>query len=115
MMAKGPVLFDLEDKAPPEVTVAEAPPVPDTVAPLPDGQAMQLAARLAAHKPSRLVRLFWWLLTALVGAVVSIAAWRFVADLMASYPLLGLGMTILIGAFLIVLALIALRASLPLR
>ena len=108
-MAKGPVLFDLEESAPPAVTVSEAPPVPDAVSPAPEGQAMQLAARLAAHKPSMLTRLFWWLLGLLVGSVVSVTAWTFVTDLMARYPLLGLAMSILIGAFLIVLALIALR------
>ena len=52
---------------------------------------MQIAARLAARKPSLLVALFWWLATALVGALVSIAAWNFVTDLMARYPVLGLG------------------------
>ncbi|MDF1728041.1 MAG: TIGR01620 family protein [Sulfitobacter sp.] len=108
-MAKGPVLFDLEEKSGPRPAVAEAAPVPDLVALPPQGRAMQAAAQLAARRPSRLVRLFWGLAATLVGALVSIAAWSFVTGLMAAYPLLGWIMTALIGAFLFVLLLIALR------
>tara|TARA_R110002072_G_scaffold46242_5_gene128178 strand:+ start:156 stop:1163 length:1008 start_codon:yes stop_codon:yes gene_type:complete len=108
-MAKGPVLFDLEEDSGPRPAVAEAPPVPDLMMPAPRGQAMQVAARLAAHKPSLLMRLFWALGGALVGALVSIAAWNFVTDLMARHPLIGWAMTGLIGAFLLVLALLSLR------
>jgi len=88
-MAKGPVLFDLEEDTTARPSVSDAPPVPDVGTPAPQGQAMQIAARLAARKPSKLVRLFWWLLTTLVGALVSIAAWNFIMGLLASYPLLG--------------------------
>jgi putative membrane protein len=70
---------------------------------------MQIAARLAAHKPSLLTRLFWALATTLIGALVSIAAWTFITDLLARYPLLGAAMTVLMVVFLLVLALIALR------
>ena len=108
-MAKGPVLFDLEEDTTARPSVSDAPPVPDVGAPAPQGQAMQIAARLAARKPSKLVRLFWWLLTTLVGALVSIAAWNFIMGLLASYPLLGLAMTVLIGAVLLVLVLLCLR------
>ena len=69
-MAKGPVLFDLEEDTTARPSVSDAPPVPDVGAPAPQGQAMQIAARLAARKPSKLVRLFWWLLTTLIGALV---------------------------------------------
>ena len=108
-MAKGPILFDLEEDATPRPSVSDAPPVPDAGMAAAQGQAMQIAARLAARKPSKLVRLFWWLLTALIGALVSIAAWNFITGLMANYPLTGLAMSILIGALLLVLALISLR------
>ncbi len=108
-MAKGPVLFEIEDDVGPGPSVAEALPVPDIDAPAPQGQAMQIAARLAARKPSLLSRVFWWLAGALVGAMVSVAAWSFVTGLMVRYPLLGWAMTVLIGAFLVVLALISLR------
>ena len=110
-MAKGPVLFDLEaDAAKAAPSVADAPPVQD----MPDqsppqGQAMQIAARLAASKPSKLTRLFWGLLVALIGAFVSLAAWRFVTDLLMQYPLLGTAMSVLLAVFLLVLALVALR------
>ena len=108
-MAKGPVLFEIEDGAGVSPKVEQAPPVPDLMEPAPQGQAMQIAARLAARKPSKLVRMFWWLSTALIGALVSIAAWGFVTDLIARNPLLGWAMTVLIGAFLLVLALLCLR------
>ena len=106
-MAKGPVLFDLEDAAP---SVAEAPPVPD-VLPVEarQGAAMQAAARFAARKPSKLVRLFWALLVTLIGTVVSVAAWNFVNDLMVRVPVLGWAFTVLLVVFLLVLAAIALR------
>ncbi|MFD2740821.1 YcjF family protein [Sulfitobacter aestuarii] len=109
-MARGPVLFDLESDAAARPSVVDAPPVPDLGAELPPrGQAMQVAAQLAARRPSLLVRLFWALAGALIGALVSIAAWNFVTDLIARYPLLGWAMSALIAAFLLVLALICLR------
>jgi putative membrane protein len=107
-MAKGPVLFDLEEDSAPRPQVSQAPPVPE-LTPVPQGQAMQIAASLAARKPSRLVRTFWWLASTLIGAIVSIAAWNFVADLMVRAPLLGWAMTALLAVFLLVLAMLALR------
>ena len=98
-MAKGPVLFDLEEDVAPRPSVSDAPPVPEVGMPAPQGQAMQIAARLGARKPSKLVKLFWWLLTTFIGALVSITAWNFIAGLMASYPVIGMAMTVLIGAF----------------
>ena len=109
MMAKGPVLFDLETQGTARPSVADAPPVPDLDTRAPQGQAMQIAARLAARRPSKLARAFWALAGALVSAFVSIAAWNVVAGLLASYPVVGLAMTVLLGAFLLVMALIALR------
>lgn len=107
-MAKGPVLFDLQEDSAPRPQVSEAPPVPDLML-VPQGQAMQIAAKLAARKPSRLIRAFWWLASTLIGAVVSITAWNFVTDLMARAPILGWAMTVLLAVFLLVLALLALR------
>ena len=108
-MAKGPVLFDLEKADSPAPSVADAPPVPDLSRPAPQGQAMQAAAKWVGRRPSRLVRLFWGLAVALVGAMISLAAWNFVTDLIARNPLIGWGMTALLVAFLVVLAVICLR------
>lgn len=105
-MAKGPVLIDLEAEAP-GADVAQAPPVPDVAAP--QGQAMQTAARLAARKPSTLSRWFWGLAAAVIGAVVSVAAWDFVASLLLRAPVLGWVVTGLIGALLVVGLIITLR------
>jgi len=109
-MAKGPVLFDLEGDTAARPSVAEAPAVEDLPAQYaPQGQAMQIAARLAARKPSILTRLFWGLTSLLVGAFISLAAWRFVTDLMARYPVLGTAMSVLLAAFSLVFLLVALR------
>ena len=108
-MAKGPILFDLEPEEARRTPVADAPPVPDFDTPAPRGQAMQVAAQLAARRPSRLVRWFWALAGALIGAVVTIAAWDFVTGLLARNPVLGTVVSTLLVAFLLVLAALALR------
>ena len=105
-MAKGPVVIDLEDDAP-GADVSQAPPVPDVG--LPQGQAMQSAARFAARKPSALSRWFWGLAVAVVGAVVSVAAWDFAVSLLDRSPILGGIVTGLIVALLLVVLVIALR------
>ena len=43
-------------------------------------QAMQTLAQLSARRVSRLARLFWAALTALLGFVVSVAAWNLSPD-----------------------------------
>ena len=114
-MAKGPVLIELDadDTAP---KVAEAPPVPDTTpSPAPRGQAMQMAARVAARGPSRLARLFWGLAGAILVAVLSAAAWDFVMRWIQQAPVLGWAFTGLLGAFVLTLSVIALRELAALR
>lgn len=103
---KGPVLIDLEDSPPP--SVADAPSVPDPII-VPQGEAMQAVARFGARNPSRLARWFWGLLTALLGAVISITAWDFVVSLMGRSPILGMAITALFAAFVSVLFIIAFR------
>ncbi|MCR8550384.1 YcjF family protein [Salipiger sp. P9] len=106
----GPVLIELDEGTAPAAP-AEAPPVPEPEpAPtLPEGRAMATAAALAARRPSRLARWFWALLGGLVTTLVSIAAWRFVTDLVVSVPLLGYVVTALIALFVIVVLLIVLK------
>ncbi len=103
----GPVLIEVEARS--EETPATAPPVPEPDPVLPEPAAMQIAATLAARKPSRLARWFWGLAAALVSFMASVAAWQFVTDLIDRQPLLGLLATALIGAFVVVLVIIALR------
>ena len=108
-MTKGPILIDLEGK---EAAVGpdSAPPVPDPDMPVPpEGRAMQTVATLAARRPSRLARLFWGLLLAILGAVVSVAAWDFVTGLIERAPILGYAISGLIAAFVLVLLVIALK------
>ena len=106
---KGPVLIELDDT--PKEGPAAAPPVPDLDLPAPTGRAMQTVATLAARRPSRLARLFWASLTALLGFVVSLAAWNFVTGLLAANPVLGWVATGLIALFLLAAVLIALREA----
>lgn len=104
--SSGPVLFELEPadaKATAAVTPATAPPVPDVTAagdPVVTGQAMQTLARLSARPPSRLGRVFWAALTALVGFVLSVAAWNFATGLLAANPVLGWIATALFGVLI---------------
>ena len=108
-MTNGPVLIDL-DEAKDSPSPADAPPVPDLGHDRqPTGQAMRTAARLAAHRPSRLARWFWSLLVMMVGAGVSIATWDFVTSLMARNPIFGYGIAALTGAFVLVLMVIVCR------
>ena len=70
---------------------------------------MQTVAVLASRRSSPLARWFWRLAGALVGALVSIAAWRFVTDLVASIPVLGWLVAALMAAFVIVVIAIAVK------
>lgn len=108
-MTNGPVLIDLEHDDSAGRTVNEAPPVPELGDPGPEGRAMQAAAVLAARKPSRLSRWAWGLGMALLGAVLSVAAWDFAARMMERMPLLGWVVTGLLAAFVVVLLLVAFR------
>ena len=100
----GPILIEIEEETAP--SPAEAAPVPD---PLPEGAAMQQVAALATRRPSVLARWFWGALVALVSFVASIAAWDFVTSLLARSPILGGVASGLIGLFLLVLLVIAVR------
>ncbi len=111
-MTKGPILIDLGEGDDTSAAPGpdSAPPVPEPDAPTPpEGRAMQTVATLAARRPSRLARLFWGLLLAILGAVVSVAAWDFVTGLIERAPLLGYAISGLIAAFVVVLLVIALR------
>lgn len=103
-------MIEIGDDAP-AVSPAEAPPVPDPHQPPPTGQAMASVAALTTRRSSRLARWFWSLLLALVGAVISIAAWTFVTDLIASTPILGYGLAALMSAFVAVLLMIAIKEA----
>ena len=109
-MTKGPVLIDLEG-AEKGTHVAEVPPVPDASRSTPDGQAMLMAARVAGRKTSRRFRWFWGLAAALVGAMVSIAAWDFAVGLLSRAPILGWVVAALFGALVLVALTIAVREA----
>jgi len=107
-MSKGPVLIDLDDSIPTEGPDT-APPVPDLE--LPSGAAMQKAVALAARSggSSGVARWFWGLGLTLLGAVVSVAAWDFATGLIMRVPVLGYAVTVLMGAFVLVLVIATVR------
>lgn len=105
----GPVLIELDDD--PTEGPAAAPPVPDLGLPAPTGQAMQTLAVLAARRGSKIGRVFWAALLALLGFVLSLAAWNFITALLAANPVLGWIATGLIGLVLVTLLIIALREA----
>ncbi len=99
---RGPVVIeaDIEDDLTPET----AAPVPDIV----EGRAMQAVTAIATRRPSWLSRIFWGGLTALVGMMISVALWDFVAGLLTRNTLLGqvaLGLVAVLGFALIVILL----------
>lgn len=107
-MRSGPVLIEIDD--PSAQTPSDAPPVPDALGdPAPTGQAMTTAAALAARRPSRLARWFWALLGTLVSTLISIAAWRFASDLIATTPWLGWAVTALLALFALVVLMIVIK------
>ncbi|TMV12948.1 YcjF family protein [Arenibacterium halophilum] len=108
-MSKGPVIFDLDDAPRDDAAdVVTAPAVPDEPGG-PQGQAVQMAARLAVRRPSRLLRWAFGLAGAALGAVISVAAWDFVLGLLARAPVLGWIVSAILAALLLVLLVIALR------
>ncbi len=106
---QGPVLIEIgaPDTAAPNP--ADAPPPPDAAPP--PGTAMQAVAALGARRASPLARFFWGALVALVGFVVSLAAWDFVTGLLARNAALGWIALALVAAVLAALLALALREA----
>lgn len=100
-MSQKPILFDLDDDDVTSPPVAEAAPVPDL-----DGATLKTDSRTAgedraiaaaatrlARKPSRLGRLFWGVLAAVTGAMLSLWVWGFLTQLVGRFPILGWAMS----------------------
>jgi len=77
-----PFLQEIDEAADPSA----APVVPDL---LPEGQAMQAVAALSQRKGSAITGLALWAFGALIGFAVSVAAYDFVAGLLARNLVLG--------------------------
>ena len=85
--ANAPFVIPASDLPAPEVTSPElAPPPPDDA---PAGAAMLTVTRFAAHRTSRLARLFWTALSGLLTFMISVAAYDYVTNLIARSPTLG--------------------------
>lgn len=104
----GPVLFDLDHE--PAASPGTAPPVPDVLGEGHPTAMQNLAMRAGRTRPaSRLGRWFWATAGALVSFLVTLAAYNYVAGLLASAPVLGWIATVLFGAFVLILLALALR------
>lgn len=105
----GAVLIDLDVEAR-TTTEAEAealnpasvPPVPDDGLPAVQGGAMTQVMALAGRRPSRVAKVFWSALGALILFAASVAATNFVTGLLAANPIMGA-----IGAGLLALVLLS--------
>ena len=85
MPSNRPVLIEIDDTSGP--CPADVPPVPDLG--LPDGRAVQVAASIAAARPSKLSQFAFWVFGTLFSFMISVAIWDFVTSLLARNTLLG--------------------------
>lgn len=106
-MTRKPVVIELDET--PKHTPDTAPPVPDLGTPPPTGQAMRTLATLSARKPSGFARFLWSSVLALLGFVVSLAAWDYVTTLLDRNTVLGSVALGLIGLVMLALVILALR------
>jgi putative membrane protein len=98
-----PFVMETDDLGDPSL----APPVPDL---LPEGRAMQTAARLASTKrPSGLGRIAAWAFGTLFSFVLSVAAWDFVTTLLSRNGILGTIAFALVAIAVLVALILALR------
>lgn len=98
-----PVLIDLDDDQP---SPADAPPVADIV---PQGQAMQTVATLAARPRSRLWAWLWRSAAAVLTFLIGVALWTFVEEMVARSPLLGWAAILIIGTFVLLCLAVLIR------
>lgn len=104
-MSERPFVIELPDEVDPSL----AAPVPD---PLPEGSAMQAAARVAVARSSRLTRFALWSFSTFFGFVLSVAIYDFVQSLLTSNRLLGTVALILTGLAILAALGLALREAL---
>lgn len=105
MSGDKPFVIEREGGADP----ALAPSVPEV---LPEGRAMEAALRVgAARRGSVLGRFAVWAFGALFSFVLSVAAWEFVAGLLAANTVLGTVALVLVGAAVLAAVLLAMREA----
>ncbi len=105
---KGPVLIELDGPSP--LTPGAAPPVPEAGNSA-QGRAMLGLVPAAPGRGSRLGWLFLSSALSLLGFLVSVAAWNFIAGLLARNPVLGGIAAALFATFLLVTALVVIREA----
>ncbi|MEY4984443.1 MAG: hypothetical protein RIR62_2709 [Pseudomonadota bacterium] len=104
-MSDRPFIIEVAEEADP----AAAPPVPDL---LPEGRAMQGAARIAGARAPGLARFAGWAFGLLFSFVLSVAVWDFVTGLLARNSALGFIAMLLLAAAVLAATLLALREAL---
>lgn len=97
-----PFLLEVEEEADP----AAAPPVGE---PLPEARAVLAAGRIASARPSGLWRFAAWAFGTLFTFWLSVSAWAFVQDLLASHPVLGGIAAVLVAAAVLAALALAFR------
>lgn len=105
---RGPVVIDTN--LPKAESPLDVPTVPEIEF---EGQAMQRATRFAARRSSKLARLFWWVVSSLLGMMISIAAWDFVNEMLIRNYYLGrvaVALFVVLGLVLLVFTLRELAA-----
>ena len=102
---RGPVVIEAD--LPEGDSPQDAAPVPELTGA--EGRAMQQVTRLAARKFSWLTKLFWAGVTALLGMMISVAAWDFVTNLLARNVYLGQAALGLFALVTLILAIVIVR------
>jgi putative membrane protein len=103
---KSPIVIEVDKPSrKKKVTPADAPAVID----VPTGAAMETVTRTVGRKTSRLAKLFWASIMALLGFMISLAFWDFVVNLLARNIWLGRAALVLVAVAVVCLIIFALR------
>ena len=97
-----------QQQAPLEIEVDHFPENEMPIAPL-ASRATTGFTSVAEHRPSRWMRVFLQLVLAFVAFVIGVAAWDFVVDLIARFPVLGWAAAAIGGLILVLVAFGVLR------
>ena len=113
--SRGPAQVESGPGPSPAPSPADAPPIDDGPAAGASPRAMELVTRIAGREPPAAVKLFVNAGGALLAFLLSVAALRFIDDLLTRYPLLGWIGVALFALFTLATLVLALRELLAFR
>jgi putative membrane protein len=103
---KSPIVIEMDKPSRKKASnPADAPAIID----IPTGAAMETMTRVVARKGSRLAKLFWAAIIALLGFMISLAFWDFVTDLLTRNIWLGRAALVLVAIAVACLLIFTLR------